>query len=472
MNQLSDYEKRVQRIIVVLFGDNAQFPLRHRLFNFALFLNIIVSLTVLIENQYMNNHILTIISTSCNLMMSTVLYYFSRKKCYYTVPVWINLIMDLFIITPVLWMFDGGTKGGSQYFIILFCMMIVAFIRGKKRFVLLFVYLAVVLILIIAEYYHPDIVINYKNNLKRYQDVAFSMFVMLLSMIIVFSIYIFAYEDEQLKAEKYSKEIEIERNKLQENENFMRIELNLAKNIQSQFIPARSPSPCIDFFIQPMFMLGGDFLDFITFRDSEDIGIFISDVAGHGVPAALITAMIKSNLEENRYKVHGTSELMSMLNSNLFNLTDGNFITCFYGIYKKSKRELKYTNAGHNSPYIITGEKVEELDTSMRSVPLAIMNNYDLERSNKGYRENTVILEKGSKVLFFTDGLTEATNVDTDLSNKLALSFEREALIPLMIRIHDLPASEFIKKITEELVAFRGSRDFDDDICIVCLDVI
>jgi len=464
-------KNKTQRFITVLFGENAHFKLKHRLFNFTLFLNLIVSFTLLIENLYMNNHIVTIIFTSGNFITSAVMYYYSRKKFYYRLPVWINLILDLFIITPFVWIFNGGTSGGSQYFVILFCMMITAFMKGKTRIILQLVYFAVILILIMTEYYHPEIIVNYQSDLNRYQDVAFSMFVMLITAVVVFSIYIYAYEDEHLKVKKYSEEIEIERNKLKEKDRLLEIELKLAKNIQAQFIPVKSPVPFIDFFIQPVAMVGGDFLDIIIFKDSDDIGIFISDVSGHGVPAALITAMIKSNLDENGVKVQSTNELMSILNDNLYNLTDGNYITCFYGIYRKDKRELIYTNAGHNSPYVITQKKVEELNTSMRSIPLAILNNDDLEISNKRYRENRVVLEKGSKVLFYTDGLIETRNINLKKSNEPARTFNSEILVSLLSGNHHLPASEFIKKITEELIVFRGSNDFEDDICIVCLDV-
>ncbi|MEI7652004.1 MAG: DUF1501 domain-containing protein, partial [Verrucomicrobiota bacterium] len=79
--------------------------------------------------------------------------------------------------------------------------------------------------------------------------------------------------------------------------------------------------------------VGGDFYDFINFRDSEKIGIFISDVSGHGVPAAFITSMIKTTILQSGERKENPAELLTYINDLLHNQTGGNFITTFYGIF-------------------------------------------------------------------------------------------------------------------------------------------
>jgi serine phosphatase RsbU (regulator of sigma subunit) len=392
-------------------------------------------------------------------------------KHLYTLPVWLVIIFVTFIFTPVLWIFNGGSNGGVSFFIILFSLAITALISGKKRTALLAAYMGIYIALIVFEYYYPHYITNYNFIQLRYQDVAFSTIVSIVSAVFMYSIYLSAYHTERLNAEKYSELLEVERNKLEEKNRTIEVGLGLAKNIQARFLPVKSPVPYLDFYLKPMETLGGDFLDFITFRDSNDLGIFISDVSGHGVPAALITAMIKSSLEKNRIKTRSTKELMEALNANLIHLTAGNFITCFYGIYSPDERKLTFTNAGHNSPYVIQVGKAETASVSNRSLPLAVFDNAKLQRVNKAYKESTLILEKGSKILFYTDGLIEACNINNRTSNVASSTFESEVLVSLLSKIHDLPASDFISKIVEELIIYRGSQDFDDDVCIVCLDV-
>ena len=464
--------KIFQKLTITLFGERDYFPLEHRLFNIIILYETIISLISVIQNIILKNHSITIIFPSFLILISLICYYFSRVKHFYTVPVWIMLIFMTFIFTPVLWIFNGGSNGGVPYFIILFSLAITALISGKKRIAFLAAYIGIYIALIVFEYYYPHYITNYNFIRLRYQDVAFSTIISLLSAVFMYSIYLSAYYKERLKAEKYSELLEVERNKLDEKNRAIEVGLGLAKNIQARFLPVKSPVSYLDFYLKPMEMLGGDFLDFITFRDSNDIGIFISDVSGHGVPAALITAMIKSNLEKNRIKTRSTKELMEALNANLINLTAGNFITCFYGIYSPEERKLIFTNAGHNSPYIIKGGKTETASVSNRSLPLAVMDNAKMQKVNKAYRESSLILEKGSKILFYTDGLIEASNINNRILNGASSTFENEVLVSLLSKIHNLPASEFINKIVEELVIFRGSQDFEDDVCIVCLDVV
>jgi hypothetical protein len=94
-------------------------------------------------------------------------------------------------------------------------------------------------------------------------------------------------------------EIQTQKEKFELQNKMLNDELELARKIQVHFLPTAPPelkNISFSYFYQPVLSIGGDFFDFVTFPKNDRIGIFISDVSGHGVPAALITGMLKTLL--------------------------------------------------------------------------------------------------------------------------------------------------------------------------------
>lgn len=263
-------------------------------------------------------------------------------------------------------------------------------------------------------------------------------------------------------------ELKIERNKLKQQNKTMLDELELARKIQMHYIPGKSPLPSIDFRYIPMTQVGGDYFDFVSFPDGR-IGIFISDVSGHGVPAAFITSMIKSFFLENAGKFTEPSAFLLALHDFLMNLAIGYFVTAYYALYDPEKRTFEYSNAGHNSPYRIHNGGIEVMDATNRNIALAIYSRDDLRMFNQDYRSKTVVLDKGDKVLLYTDGLVDAVSLSDKRMDKEA--FEDVKMIEVMKKHAKLSPADFNKKLLEALETFRGGKDFDDDVCIVCLEV-
>jgi serine phosphatase RsbU (regulator of sigma subunit) len=214
-----------------------------------------------------------------------------------------------------------------------------------------------------------------------------------------------------------------------------------------------------------MDQVGGDFFDFFHFRDSRKIGIFLSDVSGHGIPAALITSMIKSFiLQAGTYK-ENPSELMWYLNDLLFSQIKGNFVTAFYCIYDPETCQILYSNAGHNPPFIISNGSISSLEIQ-NTTPLGIMSNNFLKEHEKHYTNNFKALEKGNKVILLTDGLADTT--DTADRTKY---FGDDTMNGIMIRNAALPHNEFIEELMKEAALYHGSDSFEDDVCVICIDV-
>ncbi len=288
----------------------------------------------------------------------------------------------------------------------------------------------------------------------------------IIGMFVCFHMEMYTRQDflQRLIILENHKKIEEEKNILAEWRRIMNIELDMARTIQQQIIPEDNPSKDISALFKPMEPIGGDFYDFIKFREPGTVGIFISDVSGHGVPAALITTMIKSLISGAGSTKLNPAQLLESLNETLVNQTGKNHVTAFYGIYNKIERTIVYSCAGHNPPYIIYNNKITEMNKA-RSIPLGIINIDDLRLMNKAYSNHTEILPAGSKLLFYTDGLTEARKPDK------GESFFEDVMGEIVLGLAELSSKEFIETLYRELVSFSGGEQFDDDVCIICVDV-
>ncbi len=259
-------------------------------------------------------------------------------------------------------------------------------------------------------------------------------------------------------------EIWKEKKILQDYQSKILLELSLAQKIQNQMIPAKSFNKSLSFFYKPMDEVGGDFFDIFVTQVDKTISIFISDVSGHGVPAAFITSMIKTSIYQSEDARKDPAKLLSYLNDILVNQTAGNFVTAFYCIYDPTKREIMYANAGHNYPFLIENESVSELYGG--SMPLAILNNIEMSENNKTYKNYSRILPEKSRLVFYTDGLTEAFHKhDTNCY------FEDILKNDLLLSLKSQTCEDFISMTFEKLKNFHGKENFDDDICLICLDV-
>ena len=271
---------------------------------------------------------------------------------------------------------------------------------------------------------------------------------------------------EDLKQERNSLEVKVRertrelsnKNRIieQRNRQFMD-ELKLAQIIQEGLIPSKPPEITgirLASLYKPMEDVGGDFFDFIKVREPYLLGIFISDVSGHGVPAALITSMVKTLVETAGEKRVRPQELLGYMNDKLTGQTGGNFLTAFYGVYDTRSRILTYARGAHNTPFLMRGTEIITLES--RGKMLGLLENLEFE-------EKEIELHPGDKLLFYTDGLTEAAN---------AQGLEFEEIMPKILQeLKTLPASEFLDQLYHALLNHREDFLFEDDVCVVVMDV-
>jgi phosphoserine phosphatase RsbU/P len=260
-------------------------------------------------------------------------------------------------------------------------------------------------------------------------------------------------------------ELQVERNRLRDRNLIIEKDIKLARRIQEQLIPQKSPYPFIHTLYKPMDQVGGDFFDFLGSRNSSRIGIFLSDVSGHGVPAAFITSMVKTMILQSGLARENPCELLTYLNGLLNGKTADNFITAFYGIYDTSDRTLVYSNAGHNPPYRIADNGVVAIGEAL-SIPLAIADNEYLAESGLEYKNFQRVLSPGDRLLFYTDGLTEEKGKE-DTGN----TFEELMLKEILPGQKGRSARTIVEGLHLRLEEWSGSKSFKDDVCIICLEV-
>lgn len=256
-----------------------------------------------------------------------------------------------------------------------------------------------------------------------------------------------------------TEELERQKDILQNRNETIEKDLAMARTIQQQLVPHTSPVEYIHSLYRPMDFVGGDFYDFIRFRESSELGVFLSDVTGHGVPAALVTSMIKSIILQSAQNRRDPAAFMAHLNSLLAGQTGGNFVTALYAVFNPATREITYANAGHHPPLLICNGGITELD-GRKGAPLAIFSTEELASLGKGYTSNRETLPAGSRMLLYTDGLIEASG---------CAGMESAMLNDAILELKDFPGAVFLDRLIESILRRRGGG-FEDDVCAICLD--
>ena len=195
----------------------------------------------------------------------------------------------------------------------------------------------------------------------------------------------------------------------QKNEQITR-ELDLAGEVQRGFLPEELPiikGWQFALTLKPARETSGDFYDFRLLPD-KNIGILVADVMDKGVGAALFMALcwfiIRSYAE--RYPKE-PEKVLAAVNRRLLQETKvKQFLTVFYGELDPSTGELVYANAGHPPPYLVTGKKrIITKELNRTGLPLGLF-------KTEGWERGVVKLKPGDILTLYTDGISEAQNVD------------------------------------------------------------
>ncbi|MDD5583502.1 MAG: CHASE2 domain-containing protein [Candidatus Omnitrophica bacterium] len=228
-------------------------------------------------------------------------------------------------------------------------------------------------------------------------------------------------------------------------------ELDIARAIQKSFLPKdiqEHPAIGITTFMQPAKFVGGDLYDIVTLPNKR-LGVFIGDVSGKGVPAALIMAQTVSLFRVFARVNDNPSQVLAQINRELCQVLEGRFVTALYLIFDAEKNVLEASCAGHLPILALQrGGQVSEV-LPVAGPPLGILDQVE-------YETFQVSLAKDDKFLLYTDGITEARD-------RKGEEFGMERLKEVFSRNVSLSKEKALNHITAKLFEFsKGPAQFDD----------
>ena len=236
-------------------------------------------------------------------------------------------------------------------------------------------------------------------------------------------------------------------------------ELEYAKQIQLSALPSNFPDT-EDYGIYAQMIaakeVGGDFYDFYTF-DGNTVLFLAADVSGKGIPAAMFMMTAKTIIRELAERGLPVDEIFTLANEKLCeNNESGMFVTAWMGKINLSTGALSFANAGHNPPLIVHANGKCEYLKSRTGFVLAGM-------EGMKYRANEMTLNKGDRILIYTDGVTEATDVNEGL-------YGEERLLTYIDKNKDLKAEALLSGLKEDIDLFAGDAPQFDDITMLVFD--
>ncbi|MFA7289651.1 MAG: SpoIIE family protein phosphatase [Melioribacteraceae bacterium] len=233
-------------------------------------------------------------------------------------------------------------------------------------------------------------------------------------------------------------------------------DLEIARNIQQNLLPKKIPQYkefSISAYSLAAKTVGGDYFDIVKLDDNR-ILLAIADVSGKGVPAALIMAnlqaFLKSICKQNLPLDESTNLINDLISENTSN---GSFVTFFWGIFDKSSLEFTYVNAGHNPPLLIRNGEIIKLKKGgmiIGVMPTIIP-----------YVSETVKMVQNDVIFFFTDGISEAMNIDFE-------EFTDEKLERIVLEERLKSSDDILGRIKNEVDEHtKGAEQSDDITCLI-----
>ena len=256
-------------------------------------------------------------------------------------------------------------------------------------------------------------------------------------------------------------------------------DLGMARELQNALLPQQFPTfprgaaeseSAIHFhhFYRPSTAVSGDFFD--VFEIEENVaGLFICDVMGHGVRAALVASILRALVNELEPVWKDPSEFMRQLNRALRRILKHTrvplFASAFYVVADLTNGTLTHSNAGHPCPLRVRrGQQremlLDRLDGCKLGPALGLLDEPEYPSARTG-------IVTPETVLFFTDGLFEVEAQDGSLYDYQAL---RRA-VGLLGEDKGIKAADLCERVVRKVCEFSGQEEFGDDVCLVAMEL-
>lgn len=248
-------------------------------------------------------------------------------------------------------------------------------------------------------------------------------------------------------------------------------DIEYAREMQLRLIPEQMPKDFnISFHAEylPAERLSGDFYNVIRL-DEDNIAIYLGDVSGHGVAAAMLTVFANQHIvplkqdEDKGNKITPPNQVLSTMYKafNNTNFDDSTYLVMLYGIYNTKTKVFKYSSAGLNvSPYLVksTGHVIE---LNSRGFAICKLGEY----ISPNYEIREILVDSGDKLLLYSDGLIEAKNSNNEI-------FGQEKMKRFLEENYELNAINLDKELQNNLYQHIGKKkSIDDDITLLIMEV-
>ena len=246
-------------------------------------------------------------------------------------------------------------------------------------------------------------------------------------------------------------------------------ELRIARQIQMSLLPRgpiEVPGLAITALCVPAREVGGDYYDFFNVGDRR-IGVLIADVSGKGTSAALYMAELKGLMLSLSEIYQSPRQLLLEVNRILSeNLDTRSFITMTYAVIDLNEGLLTFARAGHTPLIYLSGEG--DANVAQVLAPSGLVVGLRIPGAAQKFsdllEEDSLPLNKGDVLVFYTDGITEAMNANSDL-------FGDSRLGGLITEHGHLDAADLRERILREIESFVGAADQHDDMTMILIKV-
>lgn len=241
-------------------------------------------------------------------------------------------------------------------------------------------------------------------------------------------------------------------------------ELDIATHVQNALNPGEFPVyKCLDMWgvSIPSEELGGDYFDYFQL-DEKRIGFLIADVAGHGVAASLLTTMLKAYFEYYTKRYSQPDRLFYSINNTMTNFLQGTglYFTALYNVLDLSTLKITCCIAGHDPALLLHPDLDEpiKLGEGAEGMVLGLV-------PDTKYRSVTEQLVPGSRIVMFTDGITEARNEDGEF-------YGIKRLQSFIKTVKEESAEDCIKKLITNVDDFYGKEGPNDDRTVIAINIL
>jgi sigma-B regulation protein RsbU (phosphoserine phosphatase) len=278
--------------------------------------------------------------------------------------------------------------------------------------------------------------------------------------------------------EERNKKLSESNKKLTEAYSVIKRDLEAAAEIQSSLLPESASIVYgiqFDWIFIPCTFVAGDIFNYFKL-DEHHLGFYLLDVAGHGISAAMLSVALSKvlspvNHQECLLKPSNpdlgppyyelTSPALAVQSLNDRFQADGDtsrYFTMVYGIIDTRDGRTSMTQAGHPPPILLRKGAQHASTMGSGGYPVGLM-------PDLAYEENEVHLEKGDRLILYSDGITECANNEKE-------QFSTERLMALLEKGKDLTMNELMGRIEQHLRQWKGNDEFEDDITLLAMEIV